>query len=99
MSEVLEIEARLRQGAPVRHQHCPEGYRRGPSEKAKKTKGKVGGKRRTSPTGHNFSYELLSCTKNFRRERNYVFFCPVSPMAPSVVSSGLNQREHLKIGF
>lgn len=55
MSEVLEIEARLRQGGPVRHQHRPEGYRRGPSEKAKKTKGKMGGKRRTFPTGHNFS--------------------------------------------
>ena len=36
MSEVLEIEARLRQGAPARHQHRPEGYRRGPSEKVKR---------------------------------------------------------------
>ena len=40
-SKVLEIEARLRQGAPVQHQHCPEGYKRGTTEKAKKTKGKV----------------------------------------------------------
>ena len=37
-SKVLEIEARLRQGAPVQHQHCPEGYKRGTTEKAKKTK-------------------------------------------------------------
>ena len=98
-SKVLEIEARLRQGAPVQHQHCPEGYKRGTTEKAKKTKGKVSGKRWTSPAGHNFSYELLSCTENFRREMNYGFFCLVSPMTPSMVSSGLDQREHLKTIF
>ena len=59
----------------------------------------MNGKRWTSPAGHNFSYELLSCTENFRREMNYGFFCPVSPMAPSMVSSGLEQREPLETIF
>ena len=89
----------LRQGTPVQHQQRPEGYRRGATEKAKKTKGKASGERWTSPAGHNFSDELLSCTENLRREMNYVFSCPVSPMVPSMVSSGLDHREHLKTIF
>ena len=66
VSGVLEMGTRLRQGAPVWHQQCPEGYWRRASEKAKRTKSKVNGRRWTSPTSHSFSYEFLSCTTSFR---------------------------------
>ena len=99
VSAVLEIEARTQAGNPSAASAASRRLQEGATEKAKKTKGKASGERWTSPAGHNFSDELLSCTENLRREMNYVFSCPVSPMVPSMVSSGLDHREHLKTIF